>query len=216
METISIRDVETMKKKKEKSRRKISTAKRRIINIIIFLSLQLLVLVVANGLYQNLVIEDAKYGLFGIGDAVVVSGSMVPEINVNDLILYRNEDPSQYAIGDVVIFERLESDGTTAHIVHRIVAMDDVYVTTKGDANQMEDVPILRSQIIGRVFLIIPKFGVIRDFYLSVHGWIITIGILLLITALYIVSEVALTRRELKKISSDKKTQQAIRAFFIT
>lgn len=81
---------------------------------------------------------------FGYGAAVVLSGSMEPTIMTDDLILVR--EAQDYAIGDIVVFQ---SGGMV--VVHRIVAMDEEMVTTRGDANNAEDTPIARRYIKGKV-----------------------------------------------------------------
>ena len=89
---------------------------------------------------------------FGIGAAVVLSGSMEPELSVNDLVLIREE--SSYEVGDIIVYQ---SGGSL--VIHRIEAMDDDTVTARGDANNVEDAPIRLSAIKGTVFGHIPHVG---------------------------------------------------------
>lgn len=89
---------------------------------------------------------------FGVGMAVVLSGSMEPEMSVGDLILIRERDA--YEIGDVVVFQE-----NRISVTHRIVAMDEETVTTKGDANNAEDEPIPYTRIKGEVVAIVPLLG---------------------------------------------------------
>ncbi len=89
---------------------------------------------------------------FGVGAAVVLSGSMEPEISVGDLLIVAER--KSYEVGDVVVYQ----DGRMA-VTHRIVAITEDEVITKGDANNTEDAPITVEQIKGEVVLAIPHAG---------------------------------------------------------
>ena len=89
---------------------------------------------------------------FGVGAAVVVSGSMEPAVSVGDLILVAERE--DYEIGDVIVYQ----DGSMA-VTHRIVAVSEDTVTTKGDANNTADKPIPRGRIKGEVVCVIPLAG---------------------------------------------------------
>lgn len=89
---------------------------------------------------------------FGVGAAVVLSGSMEPELSVGDLLIVRERD--SYEVGDVVVYQT----GRTA-VTHRIVSIEGDEVIAKGDANNVEDDPITRAQIKGAVVCAIPLAG---------------------------------------------------------
>ena len=89
---------------------------------------------------------------FGVGAAVVLTGSMEPEISAGDLLIVAER--KTYEVGDVVVYQ----DGRMA-VTHRIVAISDDEVITRGDANNIEDDPILPTQIKGKVVLSIPFIG---------------------------------------------------------
>lgn len=89
---------------------------------------------------------------FGYGGAVVLSGSMEPAIMTGELIVVKAED--SYAVGDVVVYQ-----SGKMLVVHRIVDMDAETVTTRGDANNTNDVPIELKQIKGRVIVHVPHVG---------------------------------------------------------
>lgn len=91
---------------------------------------------------------------FGYGAAVVLSGSMEPTIMTDDLIIVREE--ADYEVGDVVVYQ----NGKLL-VVHRIVAMDGETVTTRGDANNVDDGAIELSQIKGKVIAHIPRVGTV-------------------------------------------------------
>ena len=88
----------------------------------------------------------------GYGAAVVLSGSMEPTIMTDELIIVKAADA--YEVGDVVVFQTGYS-----LVVHRIVAMDEETVTTRGDANNVDDEPMAHSRIKGKVINHIPRVG---------------------------------------------------------
>ena len=89
---------------------------------------------------------------FGYGAAVVLSGSMEPTIMTDELIIVTQEDA--YQVGDVVVYQ-----SGRILVVHRIVAMDEETVTTRGDANNVDDEPIPPEHIKGKVVAHIPHVG---------------------------------------------------------
>lgn len=98
-------------------------------------------------------LHDSKPTIFGFGVSNVISGSMEPTININDIIVFKQQD--QYDIDDIVVY--MEKDNS---VVHRIVELsDDNKCITKGDANNIEDAPIYMQQIKGKVLLQIPFVG---------------------------------------------------------
>lgn len=85
---------------------------------------------------------------FGYGIAVVMSGSMEPELSKDDLILV--EKQQEYQLEDVVVYQTGDS-----LVVHRIIAMDEDQIVTQGDANQAADKPIrvefIKGEVIGKL-----------------------------------------------------------------
>jgi len=96
---------------------------------------------------------------------VVSSGSMVPELQVFDVLVVQGNDPFESVeIGDVIVFNRPE--GQDRVIVHRVASItpgDPLTITTKGDANPTSipgtDFPITEEEYIGKVAYVIPQVG---------------------------------------------------------
>lgn len=99
---------------------------------------------------------------FGIGVAVVLSGSMEPALQVNDVVIVR--EAPEYRVGDVVVYQ--------AHslIIHRIIQIDGDTVITQGDANNIQDDPIRVDQIKGRMASRIPFLGLVIKAVKSLPG----------------------------------------------
>ena len=132
---------------------------------------------------------------FGYGSAVVLSGSMEPELSVNDLIIVRQKDI--YEIGDIVVYQ----NGYDL-IVHRIININDKTVITMGDANNIADEPISRKNIKGSVVISIPFVGVVVNFLKS------TIGIIVMIVAAFLLIEMSFHQKKKR----DYKDIDAIKA----
>lgn len=89
---------------------------------------------------------------FGIGTAVVLSGSMEPTIMVDDLIVVAQQD--SYEMDDIVVYQ----SGHTL-VVHRIVEVGPDTVVTQGDANNVPDEPVRKEMIKGAVVACISGAG---------------------------------------------------------
>ena len=103
---------------------------------------------------------------FGLGTAVVLSGSMEPELKVNDLVFVTQAD--DYEVGQIVVYQL----GKTL-VIHRIVSLDGEYIVTKGDANNTEDEPVTYLQVKGVYRFKIPFVGMLVRFIKTVPGTLI-------------------------------------------
>lgn len=90
----------------------------------------------------------------GFGVTVVLSGSMEPELSVDDLLIVKPADA--YEVGDVVVFQTQRTA-----VVHRIVSINGDEIITRGDANTSDDDPITKANIKGKVVCAIPFVGII-------------------------------------------------------
>lgn len=106
--------------------------------------------------------------VLGVGVAVVISGSMEPNIRVDDLVVI--VETNDYTLRDVVVYE-----GKNYPVTHRIVSMrtdedGKVWVTTQGDANNTDDGELPIEQIRGEVVCVLPGAGRIQEFLQSPLG----------------------------------------------
>ena len=82
--------------------------------------------------------------LFGFRIYKVGSGSMEPTIHVNSLILIK--ESNNYKEKDIVTYY-----DNNSYVTHRIVSVDKDTIITKGDANNTEDKPINKKQVVGKL-----------------------------------------------------------------
>lgn len=123
-----------------------------IVTILIFFSLYNLVSIK--------VLHKPYASLLGYSVFEIASGSMEPTIKVKDLIVVKiTKDIKE---NDIVTY-----DEDSNLITHRVIAINDEYITTKGDANNSVDVKVKREQIVGKTVHIIKKGGIIRDIFVT-------------------------------------------------
>ncbi len=89
---------------------------------------------------------------FGYGVSVVLSGSMEPALQVDDLVVVRRSQDVEAE--DIIVFQSGKS-----LVIHRVVKVDGQTLITKGDANNAEDEPISLSDVKGELVLRIPGAG---------------------------------------------------------
>lgn len=103
---------------------------------------------------------------------IVSSGSMVPNLNVDDVLVVKDGDSfKSLNLGDIIVFHR--PIGGDRVIVHRVADIKDFVINsqeermirTKGDANPSSipgvDYPITEKDYIGKVAFVIPGVGLI-------------------------------------------------------
>lgn len=113
---------------------------------------------------------------FGIRTAVVLTGSMSPAIEINDFVIVRK--PDAINVGDIVSYK--EDDGGM-EVLHRVVKIEDGKITTKGDANNVEDKPVEISQATGVYVGKVEYLGKIISFIIQPVVFSIVIVLLLII-----------------------------------
>jgi len=100
---------------------------------------------------------------------VVASGSMIPELEVYDVLIVQGHEPFEdVEKGDIIVFNR-PSDHDRV-IVHRVVSImndDPKTLRTKGDANPASipgtDFPITEEEYIGKVVYTLPQVGYVTQ-----------------------------------------------------
>ena len=104
---------------------------------------------------------------------VVSSGSMIPVLQIYDIIVVEGNTPFEdVKKGDIIVFysPRLYEQGQERVIVHRVSLLmgeDPKIVRTKGDANPSSiagtDYPITEKEYLGKVEHVVPQVGYITQ-----------------------------------------------------
>lgn len=149
---------------KGKTKRRISILD--IISNIIFVILLIFVGVL---LIFRLFDRSAAVGVFGNYVFKVASGSMVPTIKVGDYILVKKT--TNFQKGDIITYKTKDNN-----ITHRIIIInDDGTIVTKGDANNTEDKPIKKNQVVGVYKRKLKVFKIFIDNFIYITGVLLII-----------------------------------------
>jgi signal peptidase len=98
-------------------------------------------------------------GVFSYSPRVILSGSMVPVMNIGDVAILHTIPGSEAKLRDIVMFP-VGSMKVTHRIIDVEKAEEGRYFTTKGDANGEPESDLLAEQDVqGKVVMIIPKLG---------------------------------------------------------
>lgn len=116
---------------------------------------------------------------------VVSSGSMIPVLNVGDILIVKDGNTfNSLKVGDIIVFDRPQ--GGDRVIVHRVIEISDRFgekvIVTKGDANDGiipgTDFPIREKDYIGTVAYTVPKVGLVLKYLNPPVNYIIIVGII--------------------------------------
>jgi signal peptidase len=140
---------------------------------------------------------------FGYSFSVVITESMEPTINVDDMIIYRKASIEDVKIGDVIVFRSLDSHLNGSAITHRVVETANVNgaisLTTKGDNNASADYnPVTADNFYG----IVTSYGSFLGIGKIINGHRAIIFLLIIICFL------ALAFFEVKNIYSDLRKEK--------
>lgn len=100
---------------------------------------------------------------------VVASGSMIPVLQVYDVLIVSGHEPFEdIDVGDIIVFNRpSDHDRVIVHRVASILNEDPKTIRTKGDANPASipgtDFPITEEEYIGKVAYTIPQIGYVTQ-----------------------------------------------------
>ena len=123
-----------------------------ILNILVVI-VAILVLLVGYNFIQLKIQKKDYSNIFGYTFFEVSTGSMSDTIEIQDVVAVKiTQDVS---VGDIITYK-----DNNDFITHRIVKIDEDKIITKGDANNTEDKPITRADVIGKVVSIYSKLGV--------------------------------------------------------
>jgi signal peptidase len=120
---------------------------------------------------------------------IVSSGSMIPSLEVNDILIVRDGGSwTELKIGDIIVFNR--PDGEDRVIVHRVIEINEGgdgerVIRTKGDANPASipgtDYPIREDNYIGKVVYVMQGAGIIAKVISPPVNYIIIAVILVIL-----------------------------------
>jgi len=136
---------------------------------------------------------------------VILTPSMVPNINVNDAIIVKREDNDNYKVGDIITFNSNEKNYEGLAVTHRVVEKRKVdenssVYTTKGDNNNIIDSSSVKTNsIYGKVLFRIPKIGYIQKFFSNPINCLLCLLIPATIFVSYNISKINILMKKRRK-----------------
>ena len=92
---------------------------------------------------------------------IVESGSMLPALKINSMIIAKELPASEIEMGDILTFYGKNADVKITHRVVEIQNNGESFIT-RGDANNANDPnPVTKDRVIGKVVFAIPLIGLI-------------------------------------------------------
>ena len=131
----------------------------KIVNVLIFFVI-IAIIACAYSVFSIKVLHKSYVNFFGYSIFEVATGSMRDAINVGDAVLVKIND--DYQVGDIVTYKNGND-----FITHRVISKNADSVITKGDANNVNDNPVDKELILGKVVKIMPKVGVWKKVVLT-------------------------------------------------
>ena len=122
--------------------------------------------------------------LIGLQVYTILSGSMSPVYQKDDLIYVQKVDAASVKVNDVITYVLNEDLDV---VTHRVVRIDSEkqHIYTKGDANDTEDKdPVHFKNVIGKPVFRIPLLGRVSNYIQTPPGMYITIGVGVLLLVL--------------------------------
>ena len=142
---------------------------KKIISVICICFLTFILIFNVTTLWQRHIMHQDCPSFLGYSYAVVLSGSMSPTIQVDDVVVVKAKEI--YDKQDIIMFRYHDS-----FVTHRIIEVTDDGFITKGDANNVQDIQqVKKEDIQGKVVDIIPHMGQMINFIQSPLGMCICV-----------------------------------------
>lgn len=172
------------------------------IDILVFIITIFILLSISN--YISLKVMHKQYNnILGYTIFEIVSGSMEPTLSIKDLIIIKNT--TDIKENDIITYIDNKD-----YITHRVIKIEGNTITTKGDSNNSTDVKINKERVIGKVVLVLPKAGIIREI-LTTPKVLITLIITLILISLSISYIPKEKRRKITKIEDNFEDPNCLR-----
>lgn len=100
-------------------------------------------------------VTNNNFAIGGIRVFTIVSGSMLPDYEIGDMIISVETEPSKIEVGDNVVYKGLVGDFNGKIVTHQVIEKNEnngkYTFITKGTNNTIEDPEINEDQVIGKV-----------------------------------------------------------------
>lgn len=116
-----------------------------------------------------------------VSSYVIISPSMVPTINVEDVVVACRPHVESLKKGDIITFTSTDARYTGLTVTHRIQKvtkneLGKLVFQTKGDNNTTpDDAVVFGENIYGKVILVLPWLGYLQYFLTKSYGWLLLV-----------------------------------------
>ncbi len=123
-------------------------------------------------------LSGTEPAIFGHKIYIVMSGSMVPAIEVGSVVVVQPLSAAEVLPGDIITFRSDNSRSVTTHRVHHLETETGLLFYTKGDANEVLDpLPVPAQQLVGKVVLTVPYLGYLFAYTRTREGLMVLLGL---------------------------------------
>ena len=196
------------------SKKKIKKVVSTVLSVVIWIVGIALFMLCLSNLYQEIFNPTGYTGFFNIGEAVVASSSMEPELYENDLIFYKQADVHDITPGDTIVYKKDNGNNEEILIVHEVISISDGFVVTKGVNNALPDEAFPTTQIVGRYMFKISKIGSLLNILSAKFAPILIILLILCFFGIKIAFFFVKKKVVISNISTNKENRAAINTFF--
>lgn len=153
----------------------------KIVKIFFVTILSILVIVNVVIFAKSILFPKMVPSIFGYKPFIVLSGSMKGTFNYGDMIVVKDIDPKEIEIGDVISFRNSKDFVTTHRIVDKSKTNSKCYVT-KGDNNNGNDLDeVCPKQVEGKYLYRIAGLGSVILFIHEPIGFIIMMAMIIIL-----------------------------------
>ena len=146
-----------------------------------FILIIVILVVIIKFCYYKIEIKPYITKICGVSALTITTGSMKPNIDIGDMIIIKQYP--RYEIGDIITYQI----DNKYLVTHRIIKKDENTYITKGDSNNIEDEPVDKAQIEGKVVFYSKLLGKIEQYNVEILI-IFTILILIMLKKSTVVS----------------------------
>lgn len=147
---------EDIDKKPERSQNKAIKFISNLLFIVFMMIMAFLIFITAQSRFTG-----QEPSLLGHRLYIVESGSMLPALKINSMLIAKELPSNEIKIGDILTFSGKNADVKITHRVVKIENNGESFIT-RGDANNTDDPnPVTKDRVIGKVIFSIPFIGLI-------------------------------------------------------
>lgn len=177
-----------------------------LVNVLKAIAVVLLVMILFIIVVQK--VSNNKLSIFGYRVYNVISGSMMPEYNIGDILISHEKEAKDIKVGDNIVYMGEKADFKGKIVSHRVIEKKEVdgkyKFITKGINNAIEDPEIDDDQILGVV--------VYRPIILSFIGSIMSsiVGYFIICIAVIVIISIQIVKTIREKDEEDDDIDEEI------